>query len=114
MNFNRKLRKRVKGHSHVRILDTDLDRSHFTRHGLHMNTAGKEELARKSAALLNSMLQKDQPKITLNWKDDRIQEQTPGETTTVTTTRASTRPRRGPTHADDFLWGLSHHIESMK
>jgi hypothetical protein len=42
--FNRKVRKRMKIHSNVRILDYDLDRSCFTRHGLHLNGNGKNRI----------------------------------------------------------------------
>jgi hypothetical protein len=38
--FNRKLKKLMKLHPHVTILDISLDRKYFTTHGLHMKQQG--------------------------------------------------------------------------
>jgi hypothetical protein len=43
--FNRKLHKIFKTRDNVKILDINLHRSHFTHHGLHLNTIGKETVA---------------------------------------------------------------------
>ena len=39
--FTRKLHKQLRMH-HVSVMDTDLTRDKFTRHGLHLNSSGKE------------------------------------------------------------------------
>ena len=45
--FNRKLLKLVKPYKHVLIVTADTDRKFFTRHGLHLNNLGKEDIASK-------------------------------------------------------------------
>jgi len=45
--YNRKLHKRMKMSEYVQILDSEIQREHFTRHGLHMNTVGKELMAQR-------------------------------------------------------------------
>jgi hypothetical protein len=42
--FNRKMHKIMKLQNNVRILDIELDRSCFTRHGLHLNRTGKNRM----------------------------------------------------------------------
>jgi 5,10-methylene-tetrahydrofolate dehydrogenase/methenyl tetrahydrofolate cyclohydrolase len=50
MKFNRQLKKIVKVHTNVVLLDVDLQRMHYTRHGQYLNQSGKDlvsfELAR--------------------------------------------------------------------
>jgi predicted metallo-beta-lactamase superfamily hydrolase len=36
--FNRKLNKIMKPQAHVKVLELELDRKHFTRRGLHLNS----------------------------------------------------------------------------
>jgi hypothetical protein len=45
--FNRKLQKMMMTYNNMEILDVDISRGHFTRHGLHMNEMGKEKMASK-------------------------------------------------------------------
>jgi hypothetical protein len=56
--FNRMLQKVMKHHQHTQILNMSVDRSHFTRHGMHMNSIGKiritEEVAKKIQTLFSS------------------------------------------------------------
>jgi hypothetical protein len=42
--FNRKMHKIMKLENNVKILDIKLDRSCYTRHGLHLNVTGKEKV----------------------------------------------------------------------
>jgi hypothetical protein len=42
--FNRKMHKIMKSENNVKILDISLDRSCYTRHGLHLNITGKEKV----------------------------------------------------------------------
>ena len=44
--FNRKLHKLLKDMHHVTIIETNLTRNEFTQHGLHMNSLGKEDIAK--------------------------------------------------------------------
>jgi lysophospholipase L1-like esterase len=39
---NTKLTKLLKIHPHVSLIDTTTDRTHFTKHGFHLNNLGKE------------------------------------------------------------------------
>lgn len=39
---NRKLHKMAKVFSHVTVVQIDLNRKHFTQHGMHLNKSGKE------------------------------------------------------------------------
>ena len=43
---NRKLNKMTKVFSHVAVVETDLSRKYFTRHGMHLNKSGKEWLSK--------------------------------------------------------------------
>jgi hypothetical protein len=47
VRFNRQLKKRTNMFNNVTILETDLKRGYFTKHGLHRNTSGKEQIALK-------------------------------------------------------------------
>jgi hypothetical protein len=47
--FNRKLHKIFKERNNVKILDINLHRNNFTQHGLHLNTTGKEKVAKTIA-----------------------------------------------------------------
>ena len=44
--FIRKLCKLLKDMHHVSVVDTNLTRDKFTHHGLHMNSSGKERIAK--------------------------------------------------------------------
>jgi lysophospholipase L1-like esterase len=47
--FNRRLAKRLKFYKHTEICRVNLDRQHFTKHGLHMNYIGKEKMCQQIA-----------------------------------------------------------------
>jgi hypothetical protein len=51
VSFNRQLRKKMKLCKNVMILETDLKRDCFTKHGLHMNS-GKEQIILKLAEMI--------------------------------------------------------------
>jgi hypothetical protein len=59
VKFNRQLKKIVKLHANVELLEVELQRKHFTRHGQHLNYRSKElvslELAKKIEQLLNKV-----------------------------------------------------------
>jgi hypothetical protein len=58
IKFNRQIEKRVKPHLNVKLLD--LDRSFYTTHGQHLNSSGKELIARKLATSIKDELAKKQ------------------------------------------------------
>ena len=37
ISYNKQLRNRIKQYNNVKILETDLERKYFTKHGLHLN-----------------------------------------------------------------------------
>jgi hypothetical protein len=45
--YNRELHKRMKIFEYVNILESEVQKEHFTRHGLHMNTVRKELMAQR-------------------------------------------------------------------
>ena len=49
---------------HVTIIDTN-----STRHGLHMNSAGKEKLAGTIGHVITNFLARQTSSISLNWKE---------------------------------------------
>jgi len=52
--FNKKLHEMVETVDYVKIIQADLSRNDFTRHGLHLNIPGKEKMAK----LLGDNIQK--------------------------------------------------------
>jgi len=85
---NRKLHKWMKQYEHVEIIDCELQRKYFTRHGMHMNLAGKELIAQR---IMKHLTKRETSTITLQWKqkmDKRTAstwEYDPGNSTNVTT-----------------------------
>jgi len=67
--FNRLMRKVAKLNTNVQLLEVDLDRSHFTRHGMHMNSKGKDSLSHQLAKQINLIFnQPHSSPITIPWK----------------------------------------------
>jgi hypothetical protein len=68
--FNRKLEKIIKILKHVLVVKKDLTREYFTRHGLHMNTLGKEMITKQTVVAINAILQKNHvgEPISMPWK----------------------------------------------
>jgi hypothetical protein len=50
--FNRKLRLRLERLGRVEMIDVVNDRNLYTRHGQHLNTKGKETMAKKIASTI--------------------------------------------------------------
>ena len=81
--FNRKLRKHLKVHDNMCVLEVDKEREPFTRHGLHMNQKGKEHVAYRITRMIKAILKKEKNvPITLKYKRDseRDYKETEGET----------------------------------
>ena len=58
VKFNHIIRKRMKAHGNAEVMKIHVDRSAFTKHGQHMNTTGKEEMAKKIAESIKRTLGK--------------------------------------------------------
>jgi hypothetical protein len=54
--YNRKLKKHLKVLDNTCVIEVDSNRDPFTRHGLHMNSKGKEQIARKIIKTIKVML----------------------------------------------------------
>ena len=125
---NMKLNKIANVYNTVMIVDTNLHRKCFTRHGLHLNKYGKEWLAKQIATHIYTLVEnntKSTPIIPLKWKIETISKQdsvnpmteqtvicpinsneTNGPVTEEqSTNRVLNRNRRLPiTRSKDFLW----------
>ena len=68
--FNRKLSKIMKLHPKAQVLEVELDRNHFTRHGLHLNSEGKSRLSQKLSLLIRNFKTSNQEEpIPAPWRD---------------------------------------------
>ena len=70
--FNRKLWKYMKLNDHVTILEIPQDRDHFTRHGLHFNGQGKENICSQLASIIGELFQHTEVlPISLGWETNQ-------------------------------------------
>ena len=101
--------------NHVTINDATYTREDFTRHGLHLNSAGKEKLTETIGQVIKTFLATHTSSISLNWK--AASSATPNREATVEAStenaevehknavRASNRAKKIPaTRSEDFLW----------
>jgi len=57
--------------NNMKILETNLERNYFIKHGLHLNSAGKECIALRLSMMVKSCLNKKRMSpIRLKWKDN--------------------------------------------
>lgn len=73
INFNNDLRKRATSFENVKVVSMESNRTHYTKHGLHMNNFGKEIFAKKlTEAVKKTICESNQKKepIVLRWKED--------------------------------------------
>jgi hypothetical protein len=69
--YKRKVHKRKKMFEYVQILESKVQREHVTRHGLHMNTVGKELMAQRiTDHIRKTMFVRKTPPIILTWRQD--------------------------------------------
>ena len=71
--FNAKLSKITKSFRHVTLVEMDFNKKHFTKHGLHLNNAGKGWLAKLIATRINKLIndiKKTEPVIAFKWKEE--------------------------------------------
>ena len=106
--YNRKLHKRMKMFEYVQIIDSEVQTEHFTRHGLHMNTVGKELMVQRiTDHIRKTLLVRKTPPIILKWRQDLTdsgQERVEAQEKVIYS-RTSGRTRKQPaTRGDDFLW----------
>ena len=73
INFNKQLRKRMIQYNNVKIVETDLEKKYFTKHGQHLNSSGKETIALRLTTVVKSffLIERMSP-IYLYWKDDTV------------------------------------------
>jgi hypothetical protein len=68
VKFNRQIKKIVKPYSKVHLLETNLDRNHFTKHGMHLNYKGRDLNAQQLALIVEKIFRKEQPvPIAIPW-----------------------------------------------
>lgn len=70
--FNRKLRLRLGRLGRVEMIDVVNDRNLYTRNGQHLNTEGKETMAKKIASTIEYVLNKQVEPITGKWYTDKV------------------------------------------
>jgi hypothetical protein len=117
--LNKKLKDITQRFRHVIIINSDINRTYFTRHGMHLNNRGKAKLAKEIANLINKFYLEeniDKSVITIKGRDEKYRSKTTQKTTDQTPNntlerndkipyRISTRPKKPPiTRNEDFLW----------
>jgi len=60
VKFNRQMEKIVQLHPNVHLLEANLDRNYFTKHGTHLNYNGKEIYAQQLATIVEKVCSKEQ------------------------------------------------------
>ena len=71
--FNRELLKVVKSVGNVKIVQTNLNRDDFTRHGLHLNLSGKEKVAKLIGESIKQLIpRKKAPPIISKQREELI------------------------------------------
>ena len=119
-SLNKKLEKLAKAYTYTSFIDTNNDRSMFTKHGLHFNKLGKRSIIQKLAGLLTSTFDRKSPQpIFLGWNethddntlDEDIDQNSNNNVTTgeleqdKTGNRYPTRSKKVPiTRTNDFSW----------
>jgi hypothetical protein len=69
VKFNRQMKKIVKLYSNVQLLEANLDRNYFTRHGMHLNHKGKELYSQQLATMVEEVFRKEQSvPISIPWE----------------------------------------------
>jgi len=73
--YNRQMLKIVKLQPHVKVIETKLDRMHFSMHGLHLNSKGKESVSSTLAMVVQQFFDEKRPSIIpIPWKDSPLVE----------------------------------------
>jgi hypothetical protein len=73
--FNRKLRKQMKVFENTALIKLDSNRDLFTKHGLHLDSKGKELAAKKIVSTIKYILnKKTKEPIYMTWNEDYAEE----------------------------------------
>jgi len=107
----------LKDTHHVSIIGTNLTRNEFTQHKLHMNSSGKEKIAKIIRYNITNLFTSQNLPIILKWKevpsatstDEMKMEFVSGNVDDVhkNAARTSCRPKGIPiTRNEDFLWAM--------
>jgi len=122
--YNSKLKTLLKSFKHVSLVEMSNVRRYYTRHGLHLNSQGKEWLAKKivkQIELLIEIASKANPAIPLKWLDEpmnlinnniRLTSDSNTVEGIIPTSKSLNNPRRTSTRnkkvpitmSKDFLW----------
>ena len=112
MKFNRQLMRIAKLHPNVHLLEVSADRNYFTKHGMHLNSKGKELYSQHLAKIVKNILRKEQAiPIVIPWIDpplvsinteiqDHLTAENRAGSIETTLHRRNCPVRRNP----DFLW----------
>jgi len=65
--FSRKLHKKLEGSEKVEMIDVISERNFYTKHGQHLNSAGKESMSQKIATTIDCLLNKKVELISGKW-----------------------------------------------
>jgi len=111
---NTKLTKLLKIYPHVSLIDTTTDRTHFTKHGFHLNNLGKEWAVTQIYKLIGSNVlthNKSESPLPLQWINIQIEGEVSnaGENSPTDnlepSCRSSSRNKKTPIpRSGDFLW----------
>ena len=80
---------------YVKILDSEVQREHYTKHGLHMNTVGKELMAQRITDHIRKTLSvRKTPPIILKWRQDHMDSSQEGDEAQEKVTYSKTAVRK--------------------
>ena len=68
--FNRKLRKKLERFGKVEMIDVIGEIHFYTKHGQHLNSAGKESMSQKIATTIDCLLNRKVELISGKWYND--------------------------------------------
>jgi hypothetical protein len=78
IKFNRQLSKLSKFHSYVKLLEINLHRNHFTRHGQHLKLVGKKLVSSELAKFIGKLFHEIcLDSIYMQWKDSTLKGDNP-------------------------------------
>jgi hypothetical protein len=75
--FNKKLHKKVERFKKVKIIDVVNERSYYTRHGQHLNSAGKDTMAKGITTMIEHLLNSEKAPISGEWYKDEEEADSP-------------------------------------
>jgi hypothetical protein len=113
VRYNEKLYRLLNPYSHVSIVEVSSNTDHYTKHGLHLNKYGKEELAKQIAVQINSakgLAKSVDIPIPLQWNENREEDVSTNMVELAKIAcdnlrRTSARNKKTPiTRNKDFLW----------